>query len=304
MDRRKRPSGKVKARSKSARKPRGYWDDCANVERELRVFMDLEKEHIIPTEQKLRGKGRGDLAGAIRKHGGFPAVAKRLRLEPSTLNKPEGYWSDFTNVEKELRVFILEHSIGNAMPTKRDLTAAGYSSLAKAISKHGGMAVVAEQLDLKASYKPIHYWDEFANVEKELLTFATEFGKDGFMPTVAELTIARRIDLVRAIGRYGGFLVVAKRLGLERQDTDKPRGYWDDFGSVERELRTFITEHDMGYMMPTANELSARGRIDLARANPEYLASLSSRKAGITPSTPCSTTKVRKSFARFSKLSQ
>ena len=60
---------------------RGYWQDIANVERELKAFMGLYGiTGRMPATRELQSKGANSLYGAIHKHGGFNAVAARLGL--------------------------------------------------------------------------------------------------------------------------------------------------------------------------------------------------------------------------------
>ncbi len=100
------------------------------------------------------------------------------------------------------------------MPTVSELVSAGHNSLVNAIGKHGGISIVAKQLGLKASYHPMRYWDDFENVEKKIRTYLSARGTPNAMPSVTELNNAGRIDLIRAIGKHGGFSVIARRLGL------------------------------------------------------------------------------------------
>lgn len=77
----------------SKRKPNGYWDDFANVECELHTFIE---EHgtrgVMPTKPELEKAERSDLSNAIRKHGGYPAVAERLGLQLTYSRKSPSYW--------------------------------------------------------------------------------------------------------------------------------------------------------------------------------------------------------------------
>src|SRR5438445_749981 len=146
------------------KKPQGYWNDFANVERELLAFIeDHGTPGVMPTQDELTKTKRGDLKNAIsKKHGGYPAVAERLGLEFTCTAKPRGYWSDFSNVERELLAFIKEHGTPGVMPTAAELAKAGRGDLTGAISNHhGGYLPVAEQLGLKLAYvaKPPGYWD-------------------------------------------------------------------------------------------------------------------------------------------------
>jgi hypothetical protein len=63
---------------------RGYWLDAANVEAELRAQMAALglPGNRLPTARELRAAGANSLDDAVRKHGGYPAVARRLRWAP------------------------------------------------------------------------------------------------------------------------------------------------------------------------------------------------------------------------------
>lgn len=166
------------------RKPNGYWNDFFNVKREL---LDFIQEHgtrgLMPTLEELKKVGRSSLAMSIQKHGGAQSVAERLGVELSYTAKQNGYWKDFANVERELLAFIKKHGTPRVMPTNTKLQKAGQSSLSFAIHKHGGCQSVAERLGLTYTKKRHHYWDEFANVERELLSFIEEHGTLSVMPT-------------------------------------------------------------------------------------------------------------------------
>ena len=90
-----------------------------------------------------------------------PHKSKASRSTP----KPSGYWDHFTNLERELRAFIAKYGETGLMPTKRTLKAKGLNGLVSAISKHGGIFVVAERLGLNCSesHKPSGYWHDFDN---------------------------------------------------------------------------------------------------------------------------------------------
>ena len=60
---------------------RGYWQDPNNVEAELRAHMAALclPGNRLPTARELRAAGANSLDDAVRKHGGYPALARRLR---------------------------------------------------------------------------------------------------------------------------------------------------------------------------------------------------------------------------------
>ncbi len=268
-----------------AYKPSDYWDVFANVEQELGAFI---AEHgidgIMPTKRALQAAGHSDLAYAIDKHGGIPVVADRLGLKRPNAHKSTGYWNDFANVKKGVLDFIAEQGTVDVMPTGAQLSQAGYSNLANAIRKHGGFLVVAQKLGLQRprAYKPAGHWDDFTNVEKEVLAFVTEHGTNGMMPTHAELQNAGREDLVNAIRQHGGFPEVAKRLGLEPQGTNKPAGYWDDLANATRELRDYLRSHDdTRGVLPTYSELTKAGYNKLAIAISKHGAATVAEQLGL-----------------------
>jgi len=218
LSRKKSTSLKYKAQiEQNLRKPLGYWNDFANVERELRTFIARHcKDGVMPTQSELVRAKCATLSHAVSKHGGFVAIAERLGLQNSNADKPSGYWSDFANLEREIRAFNAAHGTEDLMPTKKALLSAKRRDILHAIRAHGGVAIVAQQLGLerKEVDKPAGFWKDFEKLEKELLAYISEYGTDGVVPTGKELDVAGRSDLRGAIERHGGPTQVAKRLGL------------------------------------------------------------------------------------------
>ena len=198
------------------RKPAGYWEDFANVRREILALNELcEQIGTMPTAQELQQMERGDLQKAISEfHGGYPAVAKKLGLVYG--KETHGYWHDFSNLEHELVTFVEHHGTRGIMPTKEELQAAGELSLAWAIGKHGGFLKVAQQLNLKLSYsrKPRGYWKNLDNLKQEIFEVVEQLGHVEAMPTHEELVQLERKDLINAIADNGGWPSVARRIGL------------------------------------------------------------------------------------------
>jgi len=97
----------------------------------------------------------------------------------------------------------------------------------------------AKRKRVKTHQKPFGYWNDFVNVKRELFAFISEHGTTGVMPTQNELQKAGHRVLALAINKHGGLMVVAKRLGLKRLNTDKPKGYlftgfWSDSCTANR----------------------------------------------------------------------
>ena len=55
-------------------------------------------------------------------------------------------------------------------------------------------------------------------LSKSIRIFIGAYGTQGVMPTARELIAAGDKSLPHAIAKYGGFSVVAKRLGLKQSD--------------------------------------------------------------------------------------
>jgi hypothetical protein len=251
-----------------AQHPDGYWDDFANVERELLAFVsDHGYSGVMPSRNDLRQVGLHDLNGALKKHGGTSAVAKRLNLQPKI--KPMRHWDDFTNVERTLSAYIAEYGTPGVMPTASELQKAGQNSLVIAMPlRHGGMARVAERLGLQLSStaKPSSYWDNIAHIELAIYEFNEARGMPGVMPTGGELKKAGRGDLASAITNHGGFPSLAEQLSLHYTYTAKPDRYWDDFGNVQQEIFDFVHAQGTAGIMPTSSELQKAGKHSLSAA--------------------------------------
>ncbi|MBI5649392.1 MAG: hypothetical protein HZC40_02930 [Chloroflexi bacterium] len=183
-----------------------------------------------------------------------------------TKRNPNGYWNSIESVERELLAFIKERGIRDRMPTDKELLDAGQTALRHAITKHGGHEVFAKRLGLKHLRRKRGLWNEFPALEQEIRAFVKEHGNMGMMPSAKELRCAKRTDLVRGIAQYGGYPVVASKLGLGYTYSAKPKGYWKDFENVKKEVLAYMKENDTFAKMPTAAELLESGQASLGWA--------------------------------------
>src|SRR6266702_433183 len=169
--------------------------------------------------------------------------------------KPGKYWDNFAHVETELLDFIEEHGTHGIMPIEKELLRAGRGDLAKAIRKHKGVETVAQRLRLQLpphKRKRHGYWEDFVNIERELLAFVSEYGTPGVMPSRNDLRQAGLHDLNGALKKHGGTSAVARRLNL--QPKIKPIGHWDDITNIEKALSAYIDEYGTSGVMPTLSE--------------------------------------------------
>ncbi len=250
-------------------KPSGYWHDFENIRKELLKFVAKHgTDGMMPIDAEFKKANLSHLASAIRRHGGFAAVAEKVGLKFSAERKPLGYWNDFGSVKSEIEAFIAKHGTPGVMPSPFELNEVGCTNLVNAIKKHGGVAVVAERLGLRRtqSNKPAGYWKNFAHIKEALRAFISERGTEGVMPTTRELEVAGRADLIVGIGKHGGLTAVAEKLRLTRPEAKKSPGYWEEFVNVENGLQAYIVEHGTDGVMPTLREMNAAGHSSLAYA--------------------------------------
>ena len=96
----------------------------------------------MPTIAQLKTSGRaGIVAGIAKYHSGIKAVTAALGLIPGSnlpSVKPGAYWLKWENVVAEMPAVSKACGVAGKMPTGNQLRANGYTSLAKAITKHYG----------------------------------------------------------------------------------------------------------------------------------------------------------------------
>jgi len=258
-------AGKVSLRMSHDKKPDGFYDDIANLAREVYAF--VEEHHLsgeMPNAGQLRRAGQSGLARAIDFHGGFWQVANCLGLTPD--RKEKGYWTEET-VDLEVSEYLKLAQIDGMMPTDSELREAGRADLAVAIPRHGsGMLAVAARLGLATrASKPDGYWDDEQTIARELLEFVRDHGTPGRMPTQAALAKAGRTDLTNAITRRaGGWKTVAQRLGLKL--TEMPKDFWKDLENIKTAILALNVRRGRVGEMPTKTELDLAGEFSLGAA--------------------------------------
>ena len=246
-------------------KPKGYWQDFQNVEREIRQYNircgTLEE---MPREKELKANGFGSLATAIYQyHGGFQRVATRLRLR--TRRRPNDIFAKFEALEKEFLDWVSKNGKPGEMPTAYELREAGRHDLLAAITgRFGGFYEVAKRMNLSVRVKPDGYWLDLENVKKELSDWITEFGTEGKLPSPQELNNSGYSSLNRAIWKHGNYFEMAHR--LELAPNRKPKGFWSTAGVLEREILDFVENFGTPGQMPIDEELRSHGRHDLSVA--------------------------------------
>jgi len=147
----------------------------------------------------------------------FPAAA---RLAPSAAGAPSLRRLSDADPMRRIEAQLRELGYGGdfpSMPRRVELRARGALALEREIVDAGGFAAVAAKLGrIKNLRKPRGYWNEIANVEREVRRCVAERGLEpGVMPSRPQLEELGRFDIARALEKHGGAAGIARKIGLE-----------------------------------------------------------------------------------------
>jgi hypothetical protein len=154
------------------------------------------------------------------------------------------------------------------MPSVADVLEARRYDVHHAILLHGGYKEVAGRLGwMQKRTSENRHLLQFATLRREMLEFLEEAGEEldvppGRLPTAATLTGAGREDLVQGVKWHGGFVRVARRLGL----LNSRAAELTDVAVAAAAFRDFARAHDVpalhdgARIMPTNEQLIAHGR--------------------------------------------
>jgi hypothetical protein len=99
------------------------------------------------------------------------------------------------------------------------------------------------------------YWANPDNLKKELLPLIKQYGK---IPSINILREIGRNDIEGAIiSIYGSYRAVAKDIGVDYNNYQKPQRFWQDIKNIEEELKPVIEKY--GYI-PAKSELKKIGK--------------------------------------------
>jgi len=140
----------------------------------------------------------------------------RLRDRPSLVRLS----TDFEVLRSELMSSYMQN--GKVLPSRMQLREDRRTDLEKAISAHGGPSEVSERMGWKLPGKRRKrrgYWEDFENLKQELLDFVAAGGWElsERIPSKSDFNQAGRVDLRRAVEKWGGINAVMELIAL---DTD------------------------------------------------------------------------------------
>lgn len=237
------------------RKPMGYWSYWSNTKVGLKHA--IRRIGHFPTSDELREHGLSSLAKAIINHGGFPKARERMGYRLSRL--PNGYYDDFEVLRRDLESFIRLNN--EEFPTYPRLEELGRSDLIRGVGKHGGLGSVRKKLGLGPGIKPRGYWESPLNIRIEAKQVMERHGLSELpgKGTLAEMGYSSLAAAV--VGHYPGKYRALRR-DLVQTDLNKPYGYWDKPGNVEKETRAVMRQFTLT-RVPSRNFLKQIGRCDL-----------------------------------------
>ncbi|DBB18340.1 TPA: hypothetical protein ACH3X3_003289 [Trebouxia sp. C0006] len=197
-------------------------------------------QHYMPTKRQLADAGREDLIKRVIFAGGFIHVAHLLGLRAK--RKPEGYWDEPENMDRELSLFV----------------AGTWTCLHDASSGepyYYNQVTGRTQWDLPQTPQSIPLDDAGTFI------FA-EADADRVMPSRSAVLAAGRFDLHHGIMYQGGYKATAA--SLDRPHTWPRHKKFDTAAQLAEELRAFNREEGLPIdFIPTANALRGAERHDL-----------------------------------------
>lgn len=200
-------------------KPRGYWQDPANVEAESRAVLEagLELKYNL---LKKPGFGYTSLATAIEHYpGGIHALREKLGLPIG--KRSQGYWGRDPQTIEQKAQEALDAGIGL---TSSQLTEGGMASLINLAGKHypGGLRALKEKMGIKVDTKPNGFWKDPQNIESE----ARQAIESGIPIAGSSLLATGRSSLVAAIHMYYPGGIKALREKFNQPQGPKEKGFW------------------------------------------------------------------------------
>ena len=188
----------------------------------LRMLLSV-REHSETEASRVREDARAigtfseNVADGENENERFPSAA---RLAPSAASAAS--LRRLSDADPMLRIEAQLRELGYggdfpSMPRRVELRARGALALEREIVDAGGFAAVAAKLGrIKNLRKPRGYWNEIANVEREVRRCVAERGLEpGVMPSRPQLEELGRFDIARALEKHGGAAGIARKIGLE-----------------------------------------------------------------------------------------
>lgn len=215
------------ARGTGKRANRFWWKDIDLVREELNAFCETHSldKHTLPSTEQLRTNSGGNpLAHAVKMYGGVGNLSQALGMP--TFSAAAARRREAVNAQTP-RQTLLPHADNKTIP-------------------HG-------------------YFADSKRFRDELIAFGHNQTNNPYwkvLPSAAQMRHGGRMDLARAIDRYGGSEAVAARFGML---SAAEYSYHNEFYNFLRELRLYQVATGQEGKMPALTRMAQDGRADLVR---------------------------------------
>ena len=247
------------------RKPKGYWENFDNVQKEINPL--LLKYGRFPSNNEMTFEGKSSLARFIGKyHGGIIEVAKSLNVptydERIGRNK-KNTWNE-ANVLIEFKEYINKKNI-DYFPSRYEISKAGsniYTGITQVFGSYQNFKKHLFSIGFTLLKKPKEIKWTFDSAIKELEPIVKELG---YFPSQSDLDKLNKKGLRGYISKNNILDSLKNHFNVEsklRKNTvSRPSGYWDKTENVLRELDKVF--NDFG-RIPNNKELLELGYGSLA----------------------------------------
>jgi hypothetical protein len=222
------------------RKPKGYWENFNNIEKELKPL--LVKYGRFPSNTEMTFDGKSSLARCIGKyHGGIIEVAKRLNVptyDDKIGRNSKNTWNE-TNVLLEFKEYIDKNKI-DYFPSRYEISDAGsniYTGITQVFGSYQNFKKHLLSIGFTLLKKPKEIKWTFDTVIKELEPIVKELG---YFPSASDLDKINLKGLRGYISKNNiseslksHFSVKSK---MRKNTISRPSGYWNNTENIFSEL--------------------------------------------------------------------
>lgn len=244
---------------KKIKRPRNYFSQKENCERELRELAKIVgKPNILPSFKQIEARSPALKWWIQKLYKDIKFVAKESNLALSIRQQAQFISEEnknFDYVKSEILKVVKKNKL-DRMPCGTEIS----ESLRHAINKyHGGIYELSKKIGLRIEKKEQGYWKNFENVKNHLQLWIEEnnFPKN-IMPSTNDLKINNGDDICQAIIRHhGGFYEVSKFLKKEMPHNLKPTGFWREWKVTAKAIKEVANSTGRPNIMPTYDELGS-----------------------------------------------
>lgn len=211
-------------------KPKGYWQDWANIEREARAIVAERGE--LPGSQELTELGHYSfVVSCFHYHGGMNRVRTRLGLP---LKRRANGWTKENTDTLDKALMAVVDKIGH-FPSCPELKRLGHGDLLSAIGRTGGVRKARERVGAEVRLRDQRSWTSQQQIVDVLRPHTARLGR---MLTKNEYQELGLTGLYAAMVDRFDIQAIAAELGVEFNRLSP--GSWKDWNVVEARLQHVV----------------------------------------------------------------